>query len=687
LVAVDIQRQNNQRRTGKFAINTTLAFRLSTYMKKYLSEMAASHYINFPVLSLFLLAFCIESHAAEPVISEEYYLQEFPVVLGASRLPQPLPEAPNAMTVIDRNMIKASGFRNIADLFRLVPGMYVSYNAGHEPIVAYHGTTDNLARRMQVLVDGRSVFLPPIGAVTWENLPLQIDDIERIEVIRGPAAASHGGNSTQGVLNIITRDAAAMQGFKASVTEGNGGISDAAMHVGQRGELLDYRLTLGYRSDYGYDKNPNAIKTKASLNNDSHQTKLFNLRSNYHPSAVDSLDIQLGYTDGTKGTGLLDDPNVPHDLKNSENFEQITWLRSLSGGDDFKLQYYHIYRDEMNLVPPAGVYPEFNDSYTVSRDDLEIQHTLHTSSNNRLVWGASVRHDWIRATARFLEEQNLQQTTLFAHDEWRMSPNWLLNTGAMQEDNGLGQKNLSPRIALIYKFVEHQTVRAGWSKAYRNPSVYEERGNYHFLGIGTIYQANGGLRPESVLSREIGYLGEFPEQGFSVDARLYHDELSDIIYESENTPKDFINLFDAEHNGLEITTKHQWGDRNQLTFNYAYQLLSSNVALSYAGAYSESMPRNMISALYSTIFNDRITLSLGYYQQDSMLPIDRPARDRQSFSKRWDMKIAKGFKLDNSDAETEVALVVQGLFDEHYIDYQNGNRFNQRVFLTATLRY
>jgi len=642
--------------------------------------------LNLPVLSVCLLSCCEVSLAVEQDITEQYYLQDFPVVLSASRLPQPLSEAPNAMTVIDRNMIKASGFRTIPDLFRLVPGMYVSNYEGNEPIVAYHGTTDNLARRMQVLVDGRAVHMPPIGAVSWENLPLQIDDIERIEVIRGPAAASHGGNSTQGVLNIITRDAGAMEGFKASVTEGNAGISDAAINIGKRGEALDYRASFGYRGDHGYDAN------QYNINNDSHLTRLFNLRSNYHPNAVDNFDVQLGFTDGTRGVGKLNDANAPHDKKNNENFEQITWQRNLNGGDEFKVQYYHIYQNELNTLPPNPTLslPALDDSYTNTRDDLEIQHTIQTSPTNRLVWGASVRQDWTQAPARFLAEQKLQQSTLFAHDEWRMTPKWLLNTGAMQEDNGMGEKNLSPRIALIYKFLDKQTLRLGVSKAYRNPSVYEERGNYHFPVLGTIYRSSGGLRAESVVSREIGYLGEFPEHGFSIDTRIYHDQLSDIIYETDAgpAPKNFVNLFDAEHNGLEITTKHNWGDRNQLTFNYTYQVLSSYTYLAYAGAYSDSMPRNMISALYSKTLPEKISLSLGYYQQDTMQSIDQPnIINRQSFTTRWDMRVAKGFKKQQDGSEVEIALVVQGLLGEHYIDYVNNNQFNQRAYITATLKY
>ena len=226
--------------------------------------------------------------------SEEAYLQEFPVVLSASRLSQPLSEAPNAMTVIDRAMIDASGFRTIADLFRLVPGMYVGYENGHFPIVAYHGSIEQYSHRMQVLVDGRSVYLPPFSSVNWEDIPLHIDDIERIEVIRGPAAASYGANSVQGVINIITRDASNARGNAVSVTKGNGGIADVSAHLGKTGADLDYRVTLAYRSDDGFD---------TQVLNDGNTTRLANLRANYHPSLADSFDIQLGYNEGVRGEG------------------------------------------------------------------------------------------------------------------------------------------------------------------------------------------------------------------------------------------------------------------------------------------------------------------------------------------------------------------------------------------------
>ena len=630
------------------------------------------------VSSLFLVFGVRDCLAEQSDIPELSFIQELPVVLNASRLRQPVSETPNAMTVIDRDMIKASGFRTIPDLFRLVPGMYVSnYTGNHQAIVGYHGVIEQHGRRMQVLVDGRTVYMPPYGGVVWEDLPLQMDDIERIEVIRGPAAASFGGNSIQGVINIMTRDAGALQGFKASATKGNGGISDAAINFGKRSDKLDYRASLGYRSDNGYDI------SQYDDNDDSHTTRLLNLRASFQPNAIDNIDIQFGYNKGSRGVGSNESQfDKAHDTHNTEHFQQIIWLRSLSKGKELKMQYSHTYRDELNSL---GV---LTDNITVTRHEVEIQHTAHTSSTNRLVWGVQFREDWVRAPNQFWSEQDITETALFAHDEWRIKPQWILNAGAMFEKNGLGQESFSPRLAINHHLNEQNTLRVGISRAYRNPSLFEERSYYHFdipgVGLAVFYESKGGLRPESVTSSEIGYLGVFLDYGFSIDARLHQDKFNDGIYETSDIPLTppayFENIINGTHVGFEVTTKQEWGADNNLTVNYSHQDISSN-----RDDYEQIAPAYMISALYSTSFSRIATVSLGYYQQATVLPMDRPAYDRQQFTRRIDFRLAKKLKANTHGAEGEIALVVQNPITDKYIDYRRRNEFNRRAYLTASI--
>ena len=129
-----------------------------------------------PVLLCLMSAVALPAHAA---LTESDFFDEMPVVLSASRLSQPLDEAPAAVTVIDQEMIRASGFRDIPDLLRLVPGFSVAYTRDNTWAVGYHGLGDAFSRRFQVLVDGRSIYSPHFGAVHWGDLPLAIEDIER----------------------------------------------------------------------------------------------------------------------------------------------------------------------------------------------------------------------------------------------------------------------------------------------------------------------------------------------------------------------------------------------------------------------------------------------------------------------------------------------------------------------------
>ena len=182
-----------------------------------------------PVLSLAL--FSVPS-VAQPSgeASERDFLDELPVVLSASRLVQPLADAPGAVTIIGRDLIKASGAREIVDLFRLVPGFQVGMAYGSAPVVAYHGLADEYSRHMQVLVDGRSVYSPYfLGSITWNSLRLSLDDIERIEVLRGSNSAAYGANAFMGVINIVTRHPSQSQGAYLSATQGNQGIGDQVL--------------------------------------------------------------------------------------------------------------------------------------------------------------------------------------------------------------------------------------------------------------------------------------------------------------------------------------------------------------------------------------------------------------------------------------------------------------------------
>jgi len=639
-----------------------------------------------------LLAVTPHVIAAEDTQSEQAYLQDLPVVLSASRLSQPISEAPNAMTVIDRDTIHASGYRNIADLFRLVPGMYVGYQDGFSPFVSYHGSTDNYARRMQVLIDGRSVYLPPFGQVDWADIPVHIDDIERIEVIRGPAAASHGANSTQGVINIITRDASAVKGGSFSVNKGEAGISDTVARIGDAGADLDYRLTLGERSDSGY---------ASEILNDSSKTRLANLRTSYRLNASDTIDIQLGYSEGVRGIGTVGRVTEPfRDIRTRSDFEQVEWTRALRQSDEIKLRYYHITRAYADTaMPMIGT-----DVVLTQRDEIELQHTFAPWDDNRIVWGGGVRTDTLDNPLSFTSPApTIKQSRVFAHDEWRMTDSAILNIGTMLEDDGIGHRNNSPRLSLNYHLTPLDTVRVGISRAYRTPVAFEEFSNTQYAVGGKQYTSMGGLQPERILSREIGYIGEFPTAGMTLDTRIYSDRLTDLIFldPNANGTLGFKNLYSFSVRGFESSLRYRWGDGSDIVLNYAHQRMSCSASGSLTlpfltpllQAYIDQCPRMVPldsgSIMLVEQVTDDVALTVSYFNQGTLQLLD--ALEAQKQMNRVDIRVARSFgKLDKYGGE--IALVVQNAFQDNYTEFANTPQkrnliFDRRTYLIATVHF
>jgi iron complex outermembrane receptor protein len=206
-----------------------------------------------------------------------------------------------------------------------------------------------------------------------------------------------------------------------------------------------------------------------------------------------------------------------------------------------------------------------------------------------------------------------------------------------------------------------------------------------------------GLVPEKVLSREIGYLGEFHELGASLDVRLFRDEVNNGIYISSVTSS-FVNGMSSLYQGVEATLKYALGKHKDLTVNFSHQSARSNgPALVAAGnlnmasvapwtndILTGSTPGNSASLLYSQRFAENWAFSASYFYQDALQPFDRGPIDFQPPQHRADIRLARKFDM-TPDAQGELALVVQNIFNDRYTEYVANNVFNRRSYLTLAL--
>jgi iron complex outermembrane recepter protein len=639
--------------------------------------------------------------------TEQDYLQELPVVLSASRLLQPVSEAPNAMTVISRNMIRASGFRNVTDLFKLVPGMYVSYYKGAQPIVSYHSTLDQYARSMQVLIDGRSVYMPPSSTVDWSSLPITLADIERVEVIRGPAAAAYGANSVHGVINIITLDAGALHGGGVAVTRGDKGVNDVQAQVGHHGEKLNYRMTLAYTADNGYDNRtathlPSATPSDMNNSNDSNQARLFNYRASYVPTAQDNFDVQFGLNNDVQGVGFTNHPsqsNPFHDLFKTNSFQLITWLHHTENLGEVTLRAAHtrtVTQENFLAFPPFNV--AVSQSVAGDRQLLSLQHNLLIGEPHRLVYGAEWSQDEVVGTTRSpLANPPLGSATLnipakrfFAHDEWRINDTVVSNLGGMWENDGMTGTKFSPRAALNWHVSPEHTLRVGGSIAYRSPSLVENYGvsafQYQMGDRFTVGATSSHLAAEKYLSREIGYLGQFNERATSLDLRAYRDQFGAGIYLKA---PGIYNGLAGEYDGVESTLKHSLNQDTSIILNVTREFAHSNSNAIKPGVddtIAASLPTHLVSALFAQHLDNGISYSASYYQQSGSLAVYSNLSDYQKLHRRVDFRVALDMKSIAGNTG-ELAWVVQNVFQDNYTEFAAKNVFNQRNYVTLKLDF
>jgi iron complex outermembrane recepter protein len=633
-------------------------------------------------------AFCCLIAGSGPAmaqeLSEHEFLGEFPTVLSASGLRQNASETPQAITVIDQEMIKASGAREFAELFRLVPGFtvsYVTYVKGLQPVVTYHGLGREFFSRLQVLIDGRSINTATLGGVDWNDFPFAPDDIDRIEVIRGPSNATHGIGAFLATINFITKHALQEHGAAVSVDAGDDDIRDAEARFGSGFSGFDYRLVAGHRADDGFENLA-----------DSRSRNFVSARADWQIGPADNLMLQAGGTNGSNevGSGSANDPQRTAGV--SSQYAQAKWERSTDADNGLFVQlYYYQYRLTdlfLPIVQPLNGPVPIDGGSLARRTDLEVQQNLSAGPDLRWVWGGSVREDSTEVPLLFPGDKPLNVQRLFGHVEWRAADAWLVNAGAMVEHNGISGTDIAPQLALNYEVATNQTIRFNLSRALRAPTVIEEQGEFGVGAPGTPrYGPPGNLAPETVLSREISYVAEWPERHMSLDVKVFDDDVHDLIdlvgvrndSAAEAFPKNAVNGDSAQERGIE--GQFVWRP-------YAGTMVLASAAFldidsaDHLDNYSTSAPRTSLHVLVSHRFADVWDASAGVTEQSAFLA-DGYSEPQRAFS-RVDLRLARQLPLRWADAE--VAVSVQNLFDNHYTEYRHDDIASRLFWMTFSVK-
>lgn len=651
-----------------------------------------------PFKLAFLIYLCAHSAIAselDDTLLEDDFLGDIPVVITASRLKQSAIDAPAAISVITRKMIDSSGAREIPELFHMVPGFQVGYSGNESPVVTYQGLTDSAARRLEVMIDGRSIYTPAFGGVPWANLPISMDNIERIEVIRGPNSVSWGSNAFLAIVNIITKDPSTETGVYTSFSAGTERFRKATVKFNDNAGLWNYRGTAEYQYDDGFTGQSLDDEFGTEGQDTKYLHKLM-FSANKQLTNNQLLFIDVGISDGKNHTGKTDSDKYNHE-KVSNHYQKIKWEYNQSTDDQIYLQLSN------NFVRNKKVFQDGHDGddgYITKRVDLEFQHTK-TMDDIRLVWGASTRHDTMKTQYYLSSTENQYNETdrVFSNVEWKPNVDWTFNTGWLYESNTITGKSIVPRLAANYRITPEHSVRTSYTEANRLPVIIESHVNTT-IGAYT-YIPNYELKNERIKSLEFGYHGFLLDQQLEVDINIFRKKIRDFIrlyaYNDGGAKVQFQNKDRIDYQGAEWQLTYKPNTRTQIIYNHSFVESSSpdtyeqylpGILVSEATNLSESIPKQTYSLNGIFELEDNHTLGITHYWRDSMYWLEAGGGTKYDLPNiaRTDVTLTKYFQGSDKGEGDFLKLAIQNIGGPES-DFKKDNRLDTRFHLELGMNF
>ena len=499
-------------------------------------------------LMLSLCHLCASAQDAEPFLS--LALQEVLEleITSVSKKPQTLSHAAAAVFVITGDDIRRSGAQNIPDALRLAPGLQVGQITANAWAVSARGPNGRFANKLLVMIDGRTVYSPMFSGVAWETQDTVLADIERIEVIRGPGAALWGANAVNGVINIITKSAAATQGTLIDASVGSHTNGNLSMRYGGQWEGL------GHWRLYGKAFENKALNLANGLGKgmDSWRQQRIGWRADLNPTTQDAVTLQGEIYQGSYGESALLNRELPpgnvlQGITQADSGGHVLgrWQHDLANNNSMTVQSYFDHRRHDWPAHP------FVQLYTW---DVDAQYRHRAIKAHDIVVGASFRHnsDQVRTSTTGLpanivqyetfsvDRQRTRMWSMLAQDDISLSPDQLtLTLGSKFEQYEAEAIKPLPNVRLMWTPDDNQTLWTSASKAIRTPSRIDRNGTIRAL-LPPEYRFNGESLPrpgfidvsgkttsEELWAYEVGWKQRLAP-GLTLDTTAYYNHYSHL---------------------------------------------------------------------------------------------------------------------------------------------------------------
>ncbi len=600
-------------------------------------------------------------------------------VTSVSKKTQKLSEAAAAVFVITQEDIRRSGATTIPEVLRMVPGLQVARIDANKWAISSRGFNGRFSNKLLVLIDGRSVYTPLFSGVFWDMQDLVLEDVERIEVIRGPGATLWGANAVNGVINIITKKARDTQGGLLVTGAGTEERGFGTLRYGSKaGEDAYWRIYIKY---FNRDNSVTSAGEEAA---DSWDVVRAGFRVDWDGTARDSLTLQGDIFDGESGvTYTAPTLTPPYSVTASDDTNIgggnliFRWRHTFTPSSEFALQLYYD-RTEIKYA----VIGENRDTF-----DIDFQHRFPLGGIHDILWGLGYRFTKDDITNSFyisLDPQSRSDNlySAFVQDEVRLVENRLYFTaGSKFEYNNYTGFEVQPSARLLWTPDEKQSVWTAVSRAVRTPSRADDdiRINQKVLPGPPLTIAavlgDRSFESEDLLAFELGYRIR-PVERLSFDIAAFYNiydnlrtlERGQTFTETTPAPSHVVvpsvanNMMDGETYGVEAVVDWLALDWWELQLAYTYlriklRLEDISTDTTSTGAEGES-PRNQVSLRSSMDIRKDLDLDMHLRYVDDLPGLGIPGYLALDVRLGW-----------RPVKDLEVSVTGQNLFDNSHPEF------------------
>ena len=510
-------------------------------------------------------------------------------VTSVSKKAEKLSRAAAAIYVITGEDIHRSGVTSIPEALRMVPGVQVAHIDANIWAITSRGFNDRYSNKLLVLIDGRTIYSPLYSGVFWDTQDIMLDNIERIEVIRGPGATLWGANAVNGVINIITKNSKNSQGIFVNAGFGSEEQGFGSIRYGGKlGKEACYRV---YTKYFNRDNFVDSAGNEAA---DMWDVLSAGFRIDWNTSGSNKLTLQGDVYDGNIGkTGVTTTLLVPPYTQVSDAESQIyggnvlaRWNKTLSVNSDMMLQFYY---DRTTRIGTVG-------EQTINTLDFDFNYHFLLSRRQEIVWGLGYRAIMDNLQSSFTmsfgqDSRSDHKVSAFIQDEIILvKKQFRLILGSKFENNNYTGWEIQPNARLVWNPNDRQTIWTAVSRAVRTPSRLEMDFRANFLafpGPGGLTLlslfGNRDVKSEELLAYELGYRIRPMDQLFFDMTTFYNDYDNLITWEAgqpfpENDPAPphlviplrLDNKMSGKTYGLEITSNSKIMDFWQVNTGFTW---------------------------------------------------------------------------------------------------------------------